>query len=322
MAKGRILSATISESEKVADLPNDTARLLYTWLQPHADDLGFLPRSARTIKAKVFPMRDDVTIDQVEEYLQAMIHGEGTHLLSEHEIDGKQFLRILGFWEHQKLRKDRCPMTIIPNNLTGDSKEQWDQAEALIRTLYTTKTKQVVTQLDTNGMSVVNHTDTTDNNLTQKISEVKGIEVNTSEVNLISAQKKFCAEDEKQEEEPEHIRRGREFASQLTEEQVFNRVVEKFGSDIRAYGKKSWLELIASGTFGEFEGGYQTSGYMPVGTRIPRGKVGVELADGRIFYFSKNEIYKAATTTSEKQRGMDLLRKTANGLKTTPGSSP
>ena len=54
MAQKLMIDKKISVSEQVANLPIE-AQLLFTWMIPHADDVGLLPYSARTIKALVIP---------------------------------------------------------------------------------------------------------------------------------------------------------------------------------------------------------------------------------------------------------------------------
>lgn len=72
MARGRMLNNSISCSLKFDLLPDDTCRLLATWIISHLDCHGVFHADPGIVKSLVFTRRDDVTIGQVDEYLQAM----------------------------------------------------------------------------------------------------------------------------------------------------------------------------------------------------------------------------------------------------------
>jgi hypothetical protein len=59
----------ISISEKINDLSLKDA-FIYTWLIPHLDDYGRMSGSPRTIKALVFPLKKEITIEDIEEALK------------------------------------------------------------------------------------------------------------------------------------------------------------------------------------------------------------------------------------------------------------
>ena len=69
MASGRMIHICISISEKINDLSLKDA-FIYTWLVPHLDDYGRMSGSSRTIKAQVFPMKNEITIEDIEEALK------------------------------------------------------------------------------------------------------------------------------------------------------------------------------------------------------------------------------------------------------------
>lgn len=69
MARGRMIDKCISTSEKINDLSLKEA-FIYTWLIPHLDDYGRMSGSPRTIKAGVFPMKDEITAGDIEEALK------------------------------------------------------------------------------------------------------------------------------------------------------------------------------------------------------------------------------------------------------------
>ena len=121
MAQKRMIDKKISVSEQVADLPVE-AQLIFTWSIPHSDDLGLLPRSPRTLKAMVVPMWD-MNVETFGNHVEDIVK-QG--LLQEyHHTDGTKYLRVVKFTQHQTLKKDRKPNTLL--NDIGN----WAEVEAL-----------------------------------------------------------------------------------------------------------------------------------------------------------------------------------------------
>lgn len=121
MANARLLNKQISLSEKVADLPSDTCRLLYTWLIPHTDDFGVIEASPRKIKALVFPMSGS-TVEDIGIQLESI---EKAGLLTRFQHNGKEFFYMNGFTEKQTLKKDRQPQSILDLKLVEDREKNW-----------------------------------------------------------------------------------------------------------------------------------------------------------------------------------------------------
>ena len=111
MARGRMISKAISLDEKVNALPDDTARLLFTWIIPHLDCEGRLHGDATTIKSIVFPRRN-VSIKKIEKYLKKM---EDLKLILRFSVNGNQYLCAPHFEKHQTgLQKSRESQSQIP----------------------------------------------------------------------------------------------------------------------------------------------------------------------------------------------------------------
>lgn len=79
-----------------------SARLLFIGTWNFADDYGNLDRSAKQIKARVFPV-DNVDCEPLLKEL--MTHG----LLIEYSVSGKKFLHIPGFGKHQIINRPSKP---------------------------------------------------------------------------------------------------------------------------------------------------------------------------------------------------------------------
>lgn len=111
MAKGRLLHQKISFSDQVNNLPDDTCRLLYTWIIPHLDIEGRFYGDAIRVKSAVFPLRK-IGDKTIEKYLLAM---EEVGLIVRYEIRGQKYIWAPTFSLHQTLRKDREQKSLFPS---------------------------------------------------------------------------------------------------------------------------------------------------------------------------------------------------------------
>lgn len=112
MAEGRMLSKRISRSEKVAALKNDTHRMIYTWLIAYLDVEGRMEVNPALMKADIAPLLDHITAKNLSDILVAL-HDIGLIIL--YSINGKEYLQLTQFDEHQKnLRKDKEAPCKIP----------------------------------------------------------------------------------------------------------------------------------------------------------------------------------------------------------------
>lgn len=128
MAERRSIYKKIVLSEAVDSLSN-WAQLLFTWSIPHADDVGLLPRSAKMVKGTVFPLKENITIDQVEDMIQQCIKAG---LYAEISIHDKDYLWIKNFQEHQTLKKDRQPNVLFKLDFEKNAKDTWAKLDAMV----------------------------------------------------------------------------------------------------------------------------------------------------------------------------------------------
>lgn len=111
MARGRFISKEISLDEKVNSLPDDTCRLLFTWLIPHLDCEGRMHGDAITVKSIVFP-RKDISNKKIENYLEIL---EKFGLILRYFVNGNQYLCSINFEKHQPgLQKNKEAQSQIP----------------------------------------------------------------------------------------------------------------------------------------------------------------------------------------------------------------
>lgn len=111
MAEGRMLKKKISLNEALANLDNDTHRLLFTWAIPHLDVEGRITGSPRVFKATVAPLLDHLTPNIIDGFFQDA-HTKG--LITYYEINGEFWVEYPKFSENQNIKKDREAPSKIP----------------------------------------------------------------------------------------------------------------------------------------------------------------------------------------------------------------
>lgn len=105
MARGRMLNKSVGASKKFHDLPDDTCRLLASWIIPHLDKNGVFHAEPALVKSYVFPRRIDIDEDQIAAYMEAM---EKVGLIVIFSENGDAWQHWPGFAHNQiGLRADR-----------------------------------------------------------------------------------------------------------------------------------------------------------------------------------------------------------------------
>lgn len=106
MATGRMLNRSISTSPKVAELANDTHRLVFTWSIAHLDRDGRMSGDPRELRARVAPLLEHVTT-AVAAAAIADIIGRGLAIAYLDE-NGRGVVAYPGFGDEQRgLRPER-----------------------------------------------------------------------------------------------------------------------------------------------------------------------------------------------------------------------
>lgn len=73
MARGRMLNKSVCASRKFNDLSDDTCRLLATWTIANLDCFGVFYGDPAMIRSYVFPRRCDLSVEQIDGYLQELV---------------------------------------------------------------------------------------------------------------------------------------------------------------------------------------------------------------------------------------------------------
>jgi len=104
MAEGRMLKKKISLDEAIADLADDTHRLLFTVGLAHLDIDGRISGDPREFKAAVAPMLDHITREVVSAFFQ---DAERLGLIRRYRVEGRWVVQYPAFAKNQTLRPDK-----------------------------------------------------------------------------------------------------------------------------------------------------------------------------------------------------------------------
>lgn len=97
MARMRTLKPEAFTSETLAAV-SVHARWTFGGLWCYCDDEGRGRANAGLVKAAVWPLDEDITVKHVEQFLDEL---EAARLLCRYEVDGKGYLHVVNFGEHQ-----------------------------------------------------------------------------------------------------------------------------------------------------------------------------------------------------------------------------
>ena len=101
------------------NLTSITARYLYVGTILLADDDGRLNGDPRYLKGQVFSYDEDVTVEDVDNLLQALYQAE---LIELYEVEGTQYIQHPKWTEYQKIRKDMYTESKIPSSRATKAK--------------------------------------------------------------------------------------------------------------------------------------------------------------------------------------------------------
>jgi hypothetical protein len=106
-----MLSWKVSTDPRVAALSCDSARLLYTWMIAHADNLGRLHGEPEHVRASILPHQRATTAKQVGTWLGEMAH---IGLIYWYDVDGLRYIQLAGWDKHQQLRGNMKRTSDLP----------------------------------------------------------------------------------------------------------------------------------------------------------------------------------------------------------------
>lgn len=127
MARIRTIKPEFFTSEAIASLPL-AARLTFIGLWTHADDYGRLVDNPRIIKGAIWPLDDDVTPTDVSLHIHMLVD---LGLLARYEAEGRRYLHVCNWEEHQKMNRKAAAKHPAPPESTGT---QCDSSAPAVRT--------------------------------------------------------------------------------------------------------------------------------------------------------------------------------------------
>ena len=120
MPRGRFISREISLDEKVESLPDDSARLLWTWMILHLDREGRIQAEPHVIKSIVAPRRS-WSSKKISFYLNSFVT---LGLVLRYNVGKYSYLQSTNFKDHQvKSALDKESLSVIPPPESGVSRE-------------------------------------------------------------------------------------------------------------------------------------------------------------------------------------------------------
>ena len=118
MAEGRFVSRSIATNEQLAGV-SFLADYLFVRCVPHLDVEGRMTGNPTLIKAKVAPLRPEMTVDKIPELIQELARALDRHgepLLVWYAVADMRVLHFPGFSRQQKgLRRDRESPSKLPS---------------------------------------------------------------------------------------------------------------------------------------------------------------------------------------------------------------
>jgi len=111
MPQWRKLHVKTIDSVDINAMPDDFTRLLWLLLPLVLDSKGRAIDNSAWLRSKVFPMREDVTTEQVE---QAVTWYAARGMVVRYEVDGRRYFHVPTFEKYQG-KTDREAASVIPD---------------------------------------------------------------------------------------------------------------------------------------------------------------------------------------------------------------
>ncbi len=125
MPKIRSIKPESCISDQLADV-SLLAALAFAYLPCFCDDEGRMVCSARRIKAQLFPMRADVSVDDCGRAIDEL---EAAGLVRTYEASGRLYLHVTGFARHQRPTRPKPSVLPAPPGEAGAGDGGGDAAE-------------------------------------------------------------------------------------------------------------------------------------------------------------------------------------------------
>lgn len=119
----RIIRDGVLDSEKIDRLNAEEERFFYR-LCLVVDDFGKIRANASLIKSKCFPLKDKISADQIEKWLESL----SKELVVIYEVEDKRYLKIIDFKQRLRVMKSECPDPVGQMSDTCQSNDRQSHA--------------------------------------------------------------------------------------------------------------------------------------------------------------------------------------------------
>lgn len=116
-----IKKAVVTSRKFNLELKSDLSRLCWVLMIPFADVKGRIDADPIVIKGMIFPLRNDVSVDDVEEALREL---DSVGLIQTFKVGKKLFAEIYRFRDFQSIREDREASSAIPEPPTTSARSE------------------------------------------------------------------------------------------------------------------------------------------------------------------------------------------------------
>jgi hypothetical protein len=118
VANGRMISASICQSLKMAELETDTHRMMFMYILPKTDREGRHSANPKVLRGMVFTLLDHMSAEAIDKGLKDL---ERVGLIELWDFNGETVLEVVKFHQHQKIHPKEAP-TKYPRLTQGEPK--------------------------------------------------------------------------------------------------------------------------------------------------------------------------------------------------------
>ena len=110
----RIIKESICTSDNLNNLSLEEEVFFYRLLV-HCDDYGLMDARPAILRAKCFPLKvDKIKLSQIEKWLHSLVKNQ---LIALYEYDGRPYLKMLSWEEHQQIRSRKAKYPLPPEDI-------------------------------------------------------------------------------------------------------------------------------------------------------------------------------------------------------------
>jgi hypothetical protein len=118
MARIRSVKPELWSDEKLAEVPRAVRLTFIGLISACADDAGRLKGNPRVIRGAVYPLDDDISVEEISRHLEQLA---GIKVIQRYAVNGEQYIQIVNWKKHQKI--NRVTPSRLPSPHGGRSED-------------------------------------------------------------------------------------------------------------------------------------------------------------------------------------------------------